>query len=88
MSDTVTLKDYRLINLIGCMYKILSKVLSIGIKKVFGKVISLEQSTYVEGSSIIDGPLIISELYSWAKKCKKKIHIFKVDFHIAFDSIN
>lgn len=34
------------------------------------------------------GPLIINELYTWAKKVKKKILMFKVNFDKAFNSIN
>nr|KAJ0194711.1 hypothetical protein LSAT_V11C700378140 [Lactuca sativa] len=57
------LNDYRPINLIGCMHKILSKLLSLRLKKVLGRIIGLEQSAYVEGRSILDGPFIINEIF-------------------------
>lgn len=56
------------------------------LKKVIGKVVSLEQWVYIEGRSILDEPLVINELYTWAKKTKKKVLIFKVDSEKAFDS--
>lgn len=87
-SDPLTLKEYRPINLIGCIYKVLSKVLANRLKKVLNKIISLTQTAYVAGRSILDGPLILNELISWAKKCSKQLLIFKVDFDKAFDSLS
>ncbi|KAL4565722.1 hypothetical protein LXL04_029825 [Taraxacum kok-saghyz] len=55
---------------------------------VIGKLIGGVQSAYVANRNILDGPLVINELYSWAKSGKKKVLMFKVDFEKAFDSIN
>ncbi|KAI3509571.1 hypothetical protein L1887_24947 [Cichorium endivia] len=88
VKDPSSLSDYRPISLIGCVYKIISKILAIRLKKVIGKVISDVQSAYVEGRNILDGPLVINELYAWAKKVKRKILLFKVDFEKAFDNVN
>lgn len=88
VNDPLYVKDYRPINLVGSLYKILSKVLSIRLKKVLHKIISSEQSAYVGGRSILDGPLLLNEIYVWAKKLKKKILFFKVDFDKAFDSLS
>lgn len=41
-----------------------------------------------KGRTILDGLLIINEIYAWAKKTKKKVLLFKVDFNKAFDSVN
>ncbi|KAJ9557832.1 hypothetical protein OSB04_012446 [Centaurea solstitialis] len=46
------------------------------------------QTAYIKGRSILDGPLMVNELISWAKKAKKKLLILKVDFAKAFDSLN
>ena len=62
----------------------LSVSLGTRIKTVVGEA----QSAYVQGQSILDGPLIVNELCGWAKSIKKNIMLFKVDFNKAFDSIN
>ncbi|KAI3507508.1 hypothetical protein L1887_22495 [Cichorium endivia] len=86
--DPLVLKDFRPVNLVGCLYKIVSKIISFRLKSVIGKVVSHEQSAYIEGRNITDGPLILNELITWAKKTKKKMMVFKVDFDKAFDSLN
>ncbi|KAJ9546518.1 hypothetical protein OSB04_019061 [Centaurea solstitialis] len=80
-----SLAYYRVINLIGCVSKVVSKVLAEHLKQVVGSVIRNTQSTFIKGRSILDGPLMINELISWARK---KTFIFKADFAKAFDSLN
>ena len=35
---------------------------------------------YIKGRQIIDGPLMVDEIITWAKKHKKKLMFLKVDF--------
>lgn len=86
--DLISLNDFRPISLIGCLYMIISKILSTRIKPVVGKIIGEVQSVYVDGRNILDGPLIVNEIFAWAKKIKKQVLLFKVDFDKAFDSVN
>lgn len=88
IKDPNTLGDYRPISVIGSMYKIIAKILAARMKKVIGEVVGEVQSAYVEGRNILDGPLIMNEIYAWAKRSKKEVLMFKVDFDKAFDSIN
>ncbi|KAJ0535620.1 putative RNA-directed DNA polymerase [Helianthus annuus] len=51
-------------------------------------LISETQSAFIAGRYILDGPLIISELLSWARKGGKALFMFKIDFAKAYDNIN
>nr|KAJ0191688.1 hypothetical protein LSAT_V11C800406980 [Lactuca sativa] len=88
IKDPLCLNDYRPISLIGCLSKIISKLLSNRLKSVIGNLIGDMQSAYVEGRCILEGPLMVNEVCSWAKRAHKKILLFKVDFDKAFDSVN
>lgn len=88
IKDPLLLGDYRPINLIGCMYKIVSKILASRLKQVVGSVVGEVQSAYIEGRHILEGPLMVNEVYSWAKNTKEKLFMLKIDFEKAFDSIN
>nr|GFA95172.1 putative RNA-directed DNA polymerase, eukaryota [Tanacetum cinerariifolium] len=88
VSNPLFIKDYRPISLFGLHYKIVAKILSNRLSKVINSIISLEQSAFISGRQILDGPLILSEIIDWYKKRKKKLMLFKVDFEKAFDSVN
>ena len=70
--DPLTLVDYRPVNLIGCVSKVITKVLAERLKGVICSVISRNQTAFLKGRSILDGPLMVNELCSWAKRKKKK----------------
>nr|KAJ0221442.1 hypothetical protein LSAT_V11C200080410 [Lactuca sativa] len=67
MGDPLYLKYYRPINLVGCIYKVLYNVLANRLKKVIDKIISSIKIAYVEGRSILHGPLLLNEIVSWSK---------------------
>ncbi|CAJ2656345.1 unnamed protein product [Trifolium pratense] len=82
------LSDYRPICLVGCLYKILSKVLAARLKKVIGKLISDCQTTFVPNRQILDGVLVVNELIDFAKRRKDNCLLLKVDFERAYDTVN
>ncbi|KAJ9556808.1 hypothetical protein OSB04_011422 [Centaurea solstitialis] len=57
------------------------------LKAVIGDVISPLQTAFVKGRQIMDGPLIVNELISWAKRSKHKVFLLKLDFEKAFDNV-
>ncbi|GKA74736.1 putative RNA-directed DNA polymerase, eukaryota, reverse transcriptase zinc-binding domain protein [Tanacetum coccineum] len=79
--------DFRPISLIGCQHKIIGKILANRLSSVIGSCISPEQTAFIKGRNILDGPLILNEIISWYHKRKKELMIFKVDFEKAFDSV-
>ncbi|KAJ9557801.1 hypothetical protein OSB04_012415 [Centaurea solstitialis] len=81
------LNDFRQISLIGILYKLISKVLAERMKKVIGGMISIEQSAFLKGRSILDGILIANEMVDFLKKSKRKAKILKIDFEKAYDTV-
>ncbi|KAJ0805669.1 putative RNA-directed DNA polymerase [Helianthus annuus] len=88
VKDPLRPSDFRPISLIGCINKVISKVLVNRLKCVMGKLISEEQTTFLAGRNITDGPLMLNEIVAWMKHSKKEGMIFKVDIHKAYDSLN
>jgi len=82
------LNNFRLISLVGSMYKILAKVLANRLRSIIGSVISDSQSAFVKGRQILDGILVANEVVDDARRCKKELLLFKVDFEKAYDSID
>ncbi|XP_024626603.1 uncharacterized protein [Medicago truncatula] len=82
------LNDFRPISLVGCLYKVLAKVLANRLKSVLGSVVSESQSAFIKGKQILDGILIANEAVVEAKRLNKELLLFKVDFKKAYDSVD
>ncbi|GKC48596.1 putative RNA-directed DNA polymerase, eukaryota, reverse transcriptase zinc-binding domain protein [Tanacetum coccineum] len=76
VTSLILCKDYRPISLIGLQYKIIAKLLANRIAKVIEGVISVEQSAFIKGRQILDGPLVVNEVIEWYKKRKRKALVF------------
>ncbi|GJR92121.1 putative RNA-directed DNA polymerase, eukaryota, reverse transcriptase zinc-binding domain protein [Tanacetum coccineum] len=88
VANPIHIKDFRPISLIGVHYKIIVKILANRLAKVVDKVVSLEQSAFILGRQILDGPFMLSELMAWYKKQNHKLMMFKVDFEKAYDTVS
>ncbi|GJZ49469.1 Orf y [Tanacetum coccineum] len=86
--DPLGFSDYRPISLIGCVYKVISKMLASRLAKVIGSVIGPNQLASIEGRHILDGYLVANEIIRMAALENHKLLLFKVDFEKAFDSVN
>jgi hypothetical protein len=73
---------------VGYLYKILAKLLANRLHQVMGTVISGTQSVFVKDRQILDGILVANEVVDEARKLKKELLLFKVDFKKAFDSVD
>jgi len=82
------LNDFQPISLVECRYKILAKILANMLCVVVGKVVSETQTTFVKDRQILDGVLVANEVVDEARKFKKELLLFKVDFEKAYDSVD
>ncbi|KAK2440720.1 hypothetical protein QL285_012099 [Trifolium repens] len=82
------LNDFRPISLVGSLYKILAKLLANRLRMVIESVISETQTAFVKDRQILDGILIANEVVDEARRLKKDLLLFKVDFEKAYDSVD
>ncbi|GJY25560.1 cysteine-rich receptor-like protein kinase [Tanacetum coccineum] len=86
-NDPLGFSDYRPISLIGCVYKIISKILIIRLDKIISSIIGLNQTAFLSGRQILDRCLNANEIIRMAKIEDHKLLLFKVDFEKSFDSV-
>ncbi|GKV38927.1 hypothetical protein SLEP1_g46780 [Rubroshorea leprosula] len=82
------LKDYRPISLIGCVYKLLAKVLANRLKSVVAEIVSETQSAFVGGRQLVDSVLVLNEVVDEIKTKKQPAFVFKADFEKAYDCVD
>ncbi|KHN27046.1 Transposon TX1 putative 149 kDa protein, partial [Glycine soja] len=78
----------RPISLIGCVYKIVAKVLAKRLALVLPRLIDQRQTAFMKGRNILHGVLIANEAIVEAKARNKPCMVFKVDFEKAYDSVS
>ena len=72
----------------GCLYKVLAKVLTKRLHGEIRSVVSDSQSAIVKGKQILDDILIANEAVDEARCMGKELLMFKVDFEKAHDSVD
>ena len=82
------LKEYRPISLIGCIYKIVAKILANRLKKIMPLIIDERQSAFIEGRHMIHSVLIANEVIEETRRSQKPCIVFKVDYEKAYDSVS
>nr|GEV62280.1 hypothetical protein [Tanacetum cinerariifolium] len=68
VSNATLVTDFCPISLIGRQYKIIGKILANRLGLVISSCISPEQSDFIKGRNILDGPLILNEVMNWYQK--------------------
>ena len=86
--DPQNLNDFRPISLIGCVYKIVVKLLSNRLKRIMPEIIDERQSAFVAGRQLLHSTIIANEVVEEAKRGNKAFLVFKADFERAYDSVS
>jgi hypothetical protein len=87
VNSPLSLREFRPISLLGCLYKLVAKVLAKRLCLVMNSIVEPTQSAFLKGRQLVDGVLVINELVDFAKKTGRECLIFKVDFEKAYDSV-
>lgn len=85
LEGALSIDEFMPVSMVGCLYKIMSKVLVRHLRSVLGHVISETQYSFVESRSISDSLITANSAISWLKK--KTGAFFKIDFNKAYDSV-
>lgn len=84
----IEVKDFRPINLLGSVYKILAKLLAERLKLVIDNLVSESQNAFIKGRQITDASTLANESIEYLLKRKKIGVAYKLDLEKAYDHVD
>nr|GFA85682.1 RNA-directed DNA polymerase, eukaryota [Tanacetum cinerariifolium] len=87
VADARLVNDFRPISLIGCIHKVVTKILANRLSLVIVDLVLDTQSAFIANRHILDGPFNLNEILHWCKRKNKQAMFFKVDFAKAYDTV-
>jgi hypothetical protein len=87
ISDASKIQQFRPICLLNCLYKLVTKTLTVRLEKVAEKLIHANQTAFLKGRNIMSGVMILHEILHETKKKKQLGVILKLDFEKAYDKV-
>jgi hypothetical protein len=86
--DASKIQQYRHICLLNCLYKLITKILTIRIEPFAEKLIHTTQYAFMRGRNIMTGVLTLHEILHETKLKNECGVILKIDFEKAYDKVN
>jgi len=82
------IQQFRPICLLNCLYKLITKVLTLRLEKVANKKILYTQSAFLKGRNIMNGVLALHEILHETKRNNEVGIVLKLDFEKAYDKVS
>ena len=86
--DKRFIKNWRPISLLNADYKIIAKALATRLKETLPKLISFQETAYVENRFVGEGGRVISDILEMSESLNLKGYIVTVDIKKSFDSLS
>ena len=88
IKDASKIQQFRPICLLNCLYKLITKVLTIRIEPFAAKLIHNTQTAFMKGRNITSGIMCLHEIMHETKRRKEVGVFFKIDFEKAYDKVS
>jgi hypothetical protein len=82
--DVTRIQHFRPICLLNCLYKWFTKVLTMRLEPIAGRIIHKSQTAFIQGRIIMNGVMALHE----TKRGKEVGVILKIDFEKAYDKVH
>ena len=82
------IRQFRPIALINVPFKICAKACATRLVPIAHRVIHCNQSAFIRGRNILEGPLALQEIIHELKRTKEPAVLLKLDFEKAFDMLS
>jgi hypothetical protein len=82
------MKNFRLISLFSCSFKIFSKLLTLRLEKVCQRLVGREQSVFIRGRYILESVMVAHKVVHSIHKSKDPRVILKLDYKKTYDKVN
>ena len=87
VQDAEKIQQYRPICLLNCLYKWITKVLTLRLEKVVDKLILENQTAFMKKRDIMNDIMVLHEVLQETKRKNEVGLILKLDFEKAFDKV-
>jgi hypothetical protein len=88
MADANTIQQYRPICLLRCIYKMITKTLTIMLEPYASKIFSIQQNAFIKNRYLMDGVFSLHEIMHHVHVKKQVRVILKLDFEKPYDKVN
>ena len=87
VQDAERIQQYRPVCLLNCIYKWVTKFLTLRLESIADKLILVNQTAFMKGRDIMNGIMALHEIFHETKKNNEVGIVLKLDFKKAYDKV-